>query len=696
MKFKLLLLSIFHTFTDCMRNLALFISFFLIVPLCYYSQNQETQYLNIHTKLSYPNLSEKDKVSFYIELYIYYNSKNSDSSLYYAKKGYEVSEKINYIDGKIISMTNIGSVYFFNGDFANALKHFITSNDLTEIYIEKNGLDNFSMKQRSKNLNNIALIYLNQGIYDKAEDYLLQSLELDLKLKDQIAIANCYNNLGAIKENQNKYDEALVYYSKSLHIKLTENDSIEIPSTLINIGVIKMNNDAFFEADTCFQQAINYSKKTNNLKDLSLAYLNLGDLYYLQNKFTRSIAFYTKAVSICENQNYIDFLSYTYQSIAMSYEKLNKYEDAHNYYKLYIKTKEKIHSEQNSRIINEIQTKFETEKKEKEISLLRKEKELQDIALETSRKLLFFSIIGLIFISVFIVYLIYSVKQKKKVNTEIKLKNEKLEVAYKIVEEKQQEIIDSINYAKRIQKAILPPKKYIDKFLPENFILYKPKDIVAGDFYWLEYKNNKVLFAAADCTGHGVPGAMVSVICNNGLNRSVREQNITDPGKILDKTTEIVIQEFEKSDDEVKDGMDISLCSLKFNIPSSKLNKPKTIATLQYAGANNPLWIIRNHELIEIKPNKQPIGKIDNPHPFTTHTIELQKGDTIYVFTDGFADQFGGEKGKKMMYKPFKGLLLSIQEKTMSEQKVILEEHFENWKGKLDQVDDVCIIGIRI
>jgi len=258
----------------------------------------------------------------------------------------------------------------------------------------------------------------------------------------------------------------------------------------------------------------------------------------------------------------------------------------------------------------------------------------------------------------------------------------KISDLYVLIENKNKEITDSITYAKRIQNAIFPAAKVVKEYLEESFILYKPKDIVAGDFYWLEHKDGMVLFAAADCTGHGVPGAMISVVCNNALNRSVREYGLTDPGEILNKTREIVIQEFEESDEAVSDGMDIALCSLAGN-------------TLKYAGAHNPLWIIRNGEIIVTKANKEPIGKFDHPEPYLTHVFELLKGDAIYIFSDGYVDQFGGVKGKKFKTRGFRELLLSIQEKTMEEQKILIDQSFETWRGNLEQIDDVCVIGVK-
>ena len=262
-----------------------------------------------------------------------------------------------------------------------------------------------------------------------------------------------------------------------------------------------------------------------------------------------------------------------------------------------------------------------------------------------------------------------------------------LELKNKEIAHKNQEVIDSINYAKRIQDAILLPVDLVKNYLPNSFIIFKPKDIVAGDFYWIEESQDKVVFAAADCTGHGVPGAMVSVVCHNALNQALREYKLIDPGKILDKTRQLVIQQFSKSTEDVKDGMDISLCVL------DKKNN-----LLKFAGANNPLWLLRKDdvEVTEVKATKQAIGRGDTEQNFLSHEIKLESGDQLYIFTDGFADQFGGDKGKKYKYKPFKDLLIANRNATLEVQSKQIIQEFENWKKDLEQVDDICVIGVRV
>ena len=327
-------------------------------------------------------------------------------------------------------------------------------------------------------------------------------------------------------------------------------------------------------------------------------------------------------------------------------------------------------------------------------------------------------------------------KRKQKDNRLISLQKLEVEKQKHVVEEKQQEILDSIEYALRIQTAILPPTRLVKQYLEDSFILYKPKDIVAGDFYWMEtvqlddvlisqyadegsthakqsahqpINNQIILFAACDCTGHGVPGAMVSVVCHNALNRAVREFGLTQPAAILDKTAEIVIENFSKSEEDIKDGMDISLCS--YNTKTKEL---------QWAGANNPLWIVKrmdnekltsdndtheqnstlsidNYQLLETKANKQPIGMNEDSKPFTNHTFTLNNGDVIYLFTDGFADQFGGETGeKKLTRKRFKEVLLSIQNLPMQEQCNALDNFIVDFRKEVEQIDDILVMGVRV
>ncbi len=260
-----------------------------------------------------------------------------------------------------------------------------------------------------------------------------------------------------------------------------------------------------------------------------------------------------------------------------------------------------------------------------------------------------------------------------------------------LIESKNQEILDSINYAKRIQTAILPPDQLVKSYLKESFILYLPKDIVAGDFYWMERIDDTLFFAAADCTGHGIPGAMVSVMCHNALNRCVRELNLKEPAEILNRSREMVIDEFSQSDTEVHDGMDISLCALDVNTN-----------TLSWAGANNPLWIISAEEikeknnLLAYKGDKQPVGNYHAMKPFTNHEIQLSKGDLLYLFSDGLQDQFGGPDNKKFKVGQLKRLVLRICDQPMSEQKKVLENEFNQWMGDQEQIDDVCMIGVKI
>ena len=292
--------------------------------------------------------------------------------------------------------------------------------------------------------------------------------------------------------------------------------------------------------------------------------------------------------------------------------------------------------------------------------------------------------------------LIYArdIRERLRMEKDIRDKN-------RIIEEKNKDITDSINYAQRIQQAILCDVNEIKQKLPESFILFEPKDIVSGDFYWFSHKEDTLFIAAADCTGHGVPGGFMSMIANSFLNEVVNEKNITRPDLVLNALREKIIGSLRQKGDsmENRDGLDISFCAIKGN-------------SLSFAGANNPLWMIRNigegsefddknpvknekYKLLEIPPDKQPIGTHPNPHPFTLRTLPLVKGDSVYLFSDGYADQFGGPRRKKFMYRNLADLLLSVHEKSMDEQKNVLEKTINDWRGDIEQIDDILMIGFR-
>ena len=584
---------------------------------------------------------------------------------------------------KAQAYNNLGFMYKKQGLIEKAIKHFNQS-----LQISENTKDYTAMADVYSNL---ASTYQQQEEFSAAEELHLKALKLYKKSNDLEGIGIIYNNLGNLYSESNDVEMSLKYYQESFKIWDKLQDPRYIGYALNKIGD---NFDHLGNSDSALVNYKNALALFTNEKlsdEIAWTYDLIGKHYLKKNEYKKAEENLLKGYKIVQKMYLIDNEESITKDLYHLYEKQGNYNKALFYYKRHISISDSIKNESTQKAAIQQMAKHEYEKQkaiddanhEKEIAIEQEAKAKQTILTYATGGGL-----GLVGIFLLVVFNRLKVTRKQKSiieeqKTEVEKQKTVVELAHTELEEKNKEITDSIQYAKRIQNAILPPNKVVKEYLTESFILYKPKDIVAGDFYWLEQKNNKILFAAADCTGHGVPGAMVSVVCNNGLNRSVREYGLTDPGEILNKTREIVVQEFEKSEEEVKDGMDIALCSLEGN-------------KLQYAGAHNPLWIIRGGELLETKANKQPIGQFDNPEPYTTHTLELEQGDSLYIFSDGYADQFGGEKGKKLKTANFKKLLLSIQNEDMQHQKQLIDEAFENWKGNLEQLDDVCVIGVKV
>jgi serine phosphatase RsbU (regulator of sigma subunit) len=557
--------------------------------------------------------------------------------------------------------------------------------------------------------------WINQIQYDlvRAREYAELLLKHAEKFKLKVLTIKAKMALAELTQHEGNVVGGIQQF------KIIEQDLLEFgDSVLLNRTYLLLSNA--YTVNQNSDSAFWYAKKAyhivpvndTQLKAFSTIHLARG--YLSIGEVTNAIQLASQALKVEEDLGAKKEIKDIHNLLAEAYKTDKNYKEALAHLEKFLKLDQEQASLLSAANISSLESKMEKEKHQHTLKLKQEEVVRKNAKIKLQSIQNIGLVIVLFFAIGFIVLAVRSYRIKKR-DAETIMKQKLM------VEQAHQEIKDSIVYAKRIQSAILPPAKLVKEYLKESFILYKPKDVVAGDFYWMESISTVdsiqssvhsplktencrlILFAACDCTGHGVPGAMVSVVCNNALNRSVREHGLTNPGEILNKTREIVIQEFEKSDEEVKDGMDIAICSLRFDVQSLMLSepqtsnlKPETVALLQYAGANNPLWMIRNGELIETKANKQPIGQFDNPEPYTTHTFELEQGDAIYIFSDGYVDQFGGEKGKKFKATAFRSLLLSIQDKSMEEQKAIINESFETWKGHLEQIDDVCVIGVKV
>ena len=578
-------------------------------------------------------------------------------------------------EGMANCLINIGRAYEKQGNIPKALESYYESLQINKEIDFKEGI--------ATSLNNLALVFENQGDYQKALDYNFQSLEIRERYLGKRKVSIALNNIGFNYEQQGDTSLALEYYTKSQKLREEIGWKDGAAKVLVNIGHVYWDKNQIPEALDCFYRSLAVFEEIDNKEQMANALISIGMVMFDIGDIKQAKDYGERSLAISQEIGFPDNIRRAALLLTKVNEKENKGMQALKMHKLYIAMRDSINNEETQKANAKQQAKYEYENKkaiddaerDKMIAIEKEEKEKQ--------RIITFSTIGILLLVVAFLFFIFNrLKITRKQKEVIEVQKVEVEKQRDVIKVAHKEITDSISYAQRIQNAILPPDRIVKDLLGDHFILYKPKDVVAGDFYWLRHVKGKTLFAAADCTGHGVPGAMVSVVCNNALNRSVREYGLTDPGLILDQTRDIVVREFEKSEDDVKDGMDIALCTIEGNV-------------LQYAGAYNPMWIIRKGELIEAKANRFPIGVSFNPQPYTTHTFELEKGDVVYVFTDGFVDQFGGAAGKKFKSLQFKSLLTEISTEEMEEQKRLLYAAFEKWRGDLEQVDDVCVIGFR-
>jgi serine phosphatase RsbU (regulator of sigma subunit) len=639
--------------------------------------------------VSRDTLNNLDKIKYYTPLYQSFLRHNIPiMAITYVNSLIPLYQKANNKKELADLYSDKSLVHDYLAQYPQALK---ASQKSLELYIK---IDD---KQGEANsYNDIGILHYYSGSDSLAANYHNLSFEIYKEINDSSGMAMYYNNMANTFYDMEEFPNAILMYTKAREINVLINDLAGESIALSNIGETYVFLGEYRKAEKILLEALELAKKTKDPWNITNPLRGLGKLYTLTNQIPKAVKVLEESVELSIDIDALAEQSESYNLLYQLYKSSDNYKDALYYFEKYKISNDSIFSQAKEQMSAEMEMKYQIQDKAKKIELLNTNKALDDLEhiqqISKQKNNVIYLVGGLVCFFIILLFAIRGFLLKKKANkklrvqnTIIKNKNKEINHAYLQIEEKNNEILDSIRYAKRIQSAILPSQSQILKLLPKSFVFYRPKDVVAGDFYWLEEKDNKILIAAADCTGHGVPGAMISVVCNNALKRTVREYGLTDPGKILDKTREIVIDEFSKSDEDVKDGMDIALVTIQNNL-------------LEYAGAHNPLWIIRgnSNEIEEIKANKQPIGLFDSHKPYTTHKVKLSKGDTFYIFSDGFADQFGGEKGKKYKKSNLKGLLLSCQQNSMEKQKNLISEAFDEWKGDIEQLDDVCVIGVKI
>lgn len=646
------------------------------------------------------------KIKILIDIYSKYENGKITDGEKYLEHAKTIAEEIENEKWLAHVSLNYGKYYNIIGEFENSLRYLGLAKETYQKYNLKTGLGTA--------YNNMGVTYEKQGNYNDAMESYIEALNIYETLNDSLSLAKTYLNLGLLYFRQDDYEKCGEFYNKSLEIRIKLKDKPGMALVYNNLGILNYYLEDYDNVSNYFEMAYKTYKELGYLRQQAMALANLAEIQNILGQKDKSLKYYFEALKIeqdLENKNeqistlllisdvylsrndYANALRYTNEGLALAKEtkakpelsasysslyQINKeiknYDEALKYLELHKLYQDSLFSETKTKQIAELQTKYETKKKEQQIENLESEKIINALKIKRQRNFSITLLAGFLFIFLFLLILF---KQ-----------NNKIRLANRLLSYQKKQITDSIEYASRIQTAVLPPAEFISGIIPEHFILYKPRDIVSGDFYWISQKEGKTIVAAVDCTGHGVPGAFMSMLGFAFLNEIVNKDLELKPNIILNNLREYIKESLHQTgqENEAKDGMDIALCVID-----------QQSDTLQFSGAYNSLLLIRNNEIITLKADRMPIGiHLSEKKSFTNHEITTQKGDNIYIFSDGYIDQFGGKDDRKFKIKPFKELLLSIQGKAMSEQKKILEKRYSEWKGNHEQIDDVLVIGVHL
>lgn len=629
----------------------------------------------------------KDRVSTLLVIAneLYYS--NPDSSNHYVSLAKDLSLKHKLTVEYARCLHAEGKYILLKGDIKKTLENL---NEAINIFRKEKELTGLA---KCYSLKSIAVGRLNQ--HEEQKNLLLKAEKIYLELNDKKGLSNIYINLSNAFRDLKKYDSALFVLGKinDLNLKLT-NSQFHVD---ISYGSIYLEQHNIPLAIVHFKKCIEVAHQFKMIDSEITGLTRLAECYLTQNNLSEAAKYYQEALTLAQSNKLLVEEADALQGIVSLYEKQGNFVSAYNSLKHLKTIEDSILNIEKIKSINEVENKLKLSEKEKVIAE-------QKLAIETGKveaanyKNNLLIAIGILCLAVMgFISLVFYNRKTKRLYSLIQFQKKEVEKQKEIIETKNKDVMDSIHYAKYIQGSMLPSQKMVNANFKENFIFYKPKDVVAGDFYWTETIDKNQAIAVCDCTGHGVPGAMVSIVAGNALNRAIKEFKLTDPAHIFDKVNELMQETFSKSDYEVNDGMDAVLCVI------GNENKKLNIAC-----ANNPVWLVsppsiktnlweQPWQLSQINPDKKPIGRhTENTDNFQLKSISFEHGEMLYLFTDGFADQFGGPKGKKFKYKQLQDLFIKIAAMPANEQKEVINDTLNKWQGELEQVDDILIVGIRL
>jgi len=711
--------------------------------LCLEGATQDQPVIDSMRQLIAETKQDTDQVQLILRLGDQYSDRIPDSALLYFQEAFEISDELSYKWGMAESNRKIGISYRHKGFNDRAIEYLSKALSIYKEIDDKSAI--------STCYNNVGWVHNLQSNHEKAIECFYEALNIAEVLGDKRKMAMSYNNIGNVHSDQGSTEKAIEFYEEALKLYLEIDYKRGAAICYGNIGNIYSVEESYDEALEYQEKALGINIELGNNMGTSICYNNIGEIYDHLSNYDKAIEYSIKAVKIFEELGYKEGIATVYGNIAFfnlkleesadlsgaqritllnntidngnramvlaremrsvfieyeaasalkeAYKRLGNYEKTVEFAEIIIAAKDSIFHEEKTNAILEIEAKYETEKKQQQIELQESQLLAKDAKIKQQKFFRNALAAGFFSVVLIVIVVVYAYVQKRKANKkiveqneQISEANEELKVLNEAINKQNNEIIDSISYAERIQAAMLPPPTYITELLNENFILYKPRDIVSGDFYWIKQVNQYVVLVAADCTGHGVPGAFMSMLGISYLTEIVQRREITQANQVLNELRKQIKFSLRQHGDrdEAKDAIDMTLCVLDLKN-----------STMQYSGANNPLYLIRDvygkPELKEFKADRMPLGYYQGKdRAFTNHDIELKQGDTFYLFSDGFIDQKGGKDNKRFLSKKFKDLLLGLNDLAMPEQKENLDRTLLKWMGNNSQTDDILIIGVRV